>query len=250
MKRTILAVTAAALLASATFAIAQPGMKAGGWQPPTEQQRAENASAMADARIAALKAGLRLTSDQDKLWPALETALQDFSKEQFNWREQRREQREAMRGPRGPGAPGAGPDVAGGPPAGPGPDAGPAPEADAGPGGPGRPGGPERDIVAQVEQRASRMIEQGTALKQLADAAKPLYATLDPGQRHRFNVLFRQAQFEAFGGPHHKGGPREGHPGQRFGMMHPHGDPRHGGPAGGPAGGPGLPPPAAGAEPL
>ncbi|NDA46439.1 MAG: hypothetical protein EBY21_04015 [Alphaproteobacteria bacterium] len=40
----------------------------------------EDRTAFQDARLAALRAGLRLTPDQDKLWPALETALRDMAK--------------------------------------------------------------------------------------------------------------------------------------------------------------------------
>jgi hypothetical protein len=42
----------------------------------------EDIAAYADARIAALKAGLRLTPEQEKNWPALETALREAAKEQ------------------------------------------------------------------------------------------------------------------------------------------------------------------------
>jgi zinc resistance-associated protein len=45
------------------------------WRPS-----AEDISAFTDARIAGFKAGLRLTADQEKNWPALETALRDFAK--------------------------------------------------------------------------------------------------------------------------------------------------------------------------
>jgi hypothetical protein len=45
------------------------------WRPT-----AEDISAFTDARIAALKAGLELTPDQEKNWPALETALRDNAK--------------------------------------------------------------------------------------------------------------------------------------------------------------------------
>jgi zinc resistance-associated protein len=47
----------------------------GGWRPS-----ADDMSAFADARIAALHAGLRLNADQDKNWPAFEQAMRDFSK--------------------------------------------------------------------------------------------------------------------------------------------------------------------------
>ena len=41
---------------------------------------AEDRAAFADARIAAVHAGLKLTPDQEKLWPPVEAALKDFSK--------------------------------------------------------------------------------------------------------------------------------------------------------------------------
>ena len=40
----------------------------------------EDRAAIFDARIAGLKAGLKLTPDQDKLWPNVETALRDGGK--------------------------------------------------------------------------------------------------------------------------------------------------------------------------
>jgi zinc resistance-associated protein len=60
-----------------------------GWQPSGEdnqensphwQPSAEDMSAFMDARIAALKAGLRLTPDQEKNWPAFESAVRDMAK--------------------------------------------------------------------------------------------------------------------------------------------------------------------------
>src|SRR5215213_6871061 len=45
------------------------------WRPSQEDR-----AAFTDARIAALKAGLRLTPDQEKNWPAFETALRDIGK--------------------------------------------------------------------------------------------------------------------------------------------------------------------------
>src|ERR1700677_503611 len=40
----------------------------------------EDRAAFADARIAAVHAGLKLTADQEKLWTAVETAARDFAK--------------------------------------------------------------------------------------------------------------------------------------------------------------------------
>ena len=41
---------------------------------------AEDRAAFADARIAAVHAGLKLSADQEKLWPAVESAVRDLVK--------------------------------------------------------------------------------------------------------------------------------------------------------------------------
>src|ERR1700726_2049282 len=40
----------------------------------------EDRAAFADARIAAVHAGLKLSADQEKLWPPVETAVKEFAK--------------------------------------------------------------------------------------------------------------------------------------------------------------------------
>src|SRR5260370_7164424 len=40
----------------------------------------EDRAAYADARIAAVHAGLKLTADQEKLWPPVEAAVKEFAK--------------------------------------------------------------------------------------------------------------------------------------------------------------------------
>ena len=47
--------------------------------PPRERPRIseDDRSAFLDARLASLRAGLRLTPDQERLWPALEAAARD-----------------------------------------------------------------------------------------------------------------------------------------------------------------------------
>ncbi|MET7243140.1 Spy/CpxP family protein refolding chaperone [Methylobacterium sp. EM32] len=52
---------------------------------------AEDLQAFTDARVAALHAGLKLTPDQEKLWPPVEDAMRTLAKV-------RRDQREARRG--------------------------------------------------------------------------------------------------------------------------------------------------------
>src|SRR5271166_2350750 len=73
-------VTGIAAVAIATTSLVhaqQAGRPDGGqrWQPSAEDMRA-----FGEARLAALKAGLMLTPDQQKNWPAFEQAARDFGK--------------------------------------------------------------------------------------------------------------------------------------------------------------------------
>src|SRR5947207_2966775 len=80
MWKAIVAGTAALAIAgtSLVYAQQQRGGRDGmmqGWQPNTEDLRA-----FGEARLAALKAGLMLTPEQEKNWPAFEQAARDFGK--------------------------------------------------------------------------------------------------------------------------------------------------------------------------
>src|SRR3979411_188949 len=55
-----------------------------------EQLTADDIAAFTDARIAAIKAALKLTTAQEKNWPAVEQVLRDISKERIAQREARR----------------------------------------------------------------------------------------------------------------------------------------------------------------
>lgn len=68
---------------------AQPGPGPGA-EHPRPEMTPEDRRAFLDARIAALKAGLELSPDQEKLWPAFEQAIRAFAK-------LRADRREAMR---------------------------------------------------------------------------------------------------------------------------------------------------------
>ena len=57
-------------------------------QPP--QFSAEDRAAFFDARLAALRAGLRLNVDQDRLWPPVESAVRDLVKTMADLREKAR----------------------------------------------------------------------------------------------------------------------------------------------------------------
>lgn len=156
MRKSVLAGIAALSIASAGVAFAQQSSQA---DPPRWRPSAEDAAAMTDARIAALRAGLKLTAEQEKHWPAVEAAIRNLGKQRFEAMTERRNARDAN-------AQAARPDA-----------------------------------IARLRRGADAMTTRGAALKQLADAAEPLYKTLDEGQKHRFAMLLRM------------GGPRGGPPG-------------------------------------
>ena len=121
------------------------------------QLSTEDAAAFTDARIAGLKAGLKLTADQEKNWPAVETALRDLAKqraERMNARAERRTNRRET-----------GRDNAA---------AQPAPDA-----------------IARMREGADAMTARAAGLKTLADASEPLYQSLDDRQKRRFGALLR-----------------------------------------------------------
>jgi hypothetical protein len=144
MKKLLLAGVAAVAIAGSSLAYAQHHR----WFHHV-QMNPEDRAAFADARIAAVKAGLKLTPDQEKLWPPVEAAVRDFAKlkiDRANARmnEQKDEAKDAQK-----------------------PD----------------------DPVARLRARADRMATTAAALKRIADASDPLYKTLDDGQKRRLKVL-------------------------------------------------------------
>jgi hypothetical protein len=113
------------------------------------QMRPEDRAAFTDARIAAVKAGLKLTPDQEKLWPPVETAVRDFAKMRIDranarMNAQKDDSQDAQK--------------------------------------------PE-DPVARLRERADNMVTTAAAMKKIADAADPLYKTLDDGQKRRLAIL-------------------------------------------------------------
>ena len=159
MKKTIAAGAIALTLAGAGFALAQQTTQQTIQPSPTREGRgfqpsAEDVAALTDARVAGLKAGLKLTAEQEKSWPAVETAIRDLAKERGDRMKDRAARREARRG--GDNAQQARPDA-----------------------------------LARLRQGADAMTARAASLKKLADASEPLYKSLDDGQRHRFAVLLR-----------------------------------------------------------
>ena len=98
MKKIIVAgLTAFALLSpSLSFAQQTPASEDAAkhehWRPSPEDMKA-----FTDARIAGLKAGLQLTPDQEKNWPAVEQAIRDMAKARQErmaaWRERAKDEK-------------------------------------------------------------------------------------------------------------------------------------------------------------
>jgi zinc resistance-associated protein len=88
MWKTLIAGTALLFIAGSTLASAQQPTPAE--RSHRAQLTADDIAAFADARIAALKAALKLTPAQEKNWPAVEQAVRDISKDRIAEREARR----------------------------------------------------------------------------------------------------------------------------------------------------------------
>ena len=80
MWKAVLAGTTALAIAGTSLVYAQKSsddfQRTERWRPG-----AADIAAFGDARIAALHAGLKLTADQEKLWPPVEAALRDLAKQ-------------------------------------------------------------------------------------------------------------------------------------------------------------------------
>src|SRR6266480_5577076 len=144
MKKFAIAGIAALAIAGSTVVYAQHRP----WSHEHMRMSPEDRAALTDARIAAVKAGLKLTPDQEKLWPPVEAAVRDFAKLRIDRANARmnaeRDSQDSQK-----------------------PD----------------------DPVARLRDRADTMAASATALKKIADAADPLYKTLDEGQKRRLAIL-------------------------------------------------------------
>ena len=165
MLKKVLAATAMLAIAGSSLVYAQ--QRAGGPDGPGGRDRGpdrrpgaeryqptqEDMSAFADARIAAMKAGLKLTPDQEKNWPAFESAYRDLAKQSDERAERRRE---AFRNRDN-----------------------------------GQQQRPTGDMMDFMQRRAETMSKSADAFKHFAETAAPLYRSLDDGQKRRFGVLTR-----------------------------------------------------------
>jgi hypothetical protein len=166
MKKVFLAGIAALAVAGSTVAYAQNRQ----WFHEHMRISPEDRAAFADARIAAVHAGLKLTADQEKLWPPVETAVRDFAKLRIDRANARMKAKEdASKDAQKPD-----------------------------------------DPVAHLRARADNMATTAAALKKIADAADPLYKTLDEGQKRRLAFLTHRGGRFGGGGWRQRGMDRGG----------------------------------------
>ena len=123
----------------------------------------------ADARIAILKADLRLTADQAKNWSGFETALHDVATKRAKTLADERDAQSGRSVSGSAAAPPAASEDA---------DIAARRERDAR-------ANPQKDEITTLQREADALAVQSAALKQIADAAKPLYESLDDRQRRR-----------------------------------------------------------------
>src|SRR6059036_1549661 len=80
MWKAIVAGTAALAIAGTSLVYAQQRGGRDGMMMQRSEPNAEDLRAFGEARLAALKAGLLLTPEQEKNWPAFEQAVRDLTK--------------------------------------------------------------------------------------------------------------------------------------------------------------------------
>jgi hypothetical protein len=113
----------------------------------------EDRAAFTEARIAALKAGLKLTPAQEKNWPAVETAIRDLAKARAARFAEWRDKEQDHEG--------------------------------------------HKNLIEALQRHAKALEAHAGEMTKLADAAKPLYDSLDDAQKRRFAILLH-----AIGKPH------------------------------------------------
>ena len=152
MRKFAIAAVAVLAIAGSTAVYAQHRH----WGYGHSRMNPEDRAAYADARIAAVHAGLKLNADQEKLWPPVETAVREFAKLRIDRANAR------MNSSR---------DDSSQKPA---------------------------DPVTRLRDHADNMATMAASMKKIADAADPLYRTLDDSQKRRLAVLTHMGR--RFGG--------------------------------------------------
>jgi hypothetical protein len=201
MLKPVIAATAMLALAGSSFVYAQQrfdGHGGFGDGPRVEHQHhrlsADDIAAFADARIAALKAGLELTPDQAKNWPPFEAALHNMAQlriQRMLTRQTARQQSSMQSEPEGQGHG----------------------QAQQGQGQQQAQGQAQPQAATPFDRlgrRADAMSKMSAALKQIADTGAPLYQGLTEDQKGRFTMLARMLRPHQHQHAFNGGGWREG----------------------------------------
>jgi zinc resistance-associated protein len=198
MKRSLIVpLTALAACGLGWAAFAAPAESTAQPSPMERMQRwTQDHAALLDAKLAGLKAGLKLTPDQEKLWGPFESSVRESAQMRQDRMKARMQRQDENRD-----------DAA------------------------------RMSPIDRLDQMADRLAEGGASLKKIADSAKPLYASLDDGQKHVFGFLSHELMM--------MGHPRFGMMGPRSAWMgpHPHGPGAMWGPDGQGSRGPDMGPP-------
>ncbi|MDQ0503417.1 Spy/CpxP family protein refolding chaperone [Xanthobacter agilis] len=180
MKKAVIAAATAALIAGSAIAHAAgpadatPPQSAQSAAPQAAPQSAPAATAPAapqgmpakqaaafEAHLAELKGGLKLTPDQEKLWPAFETALRNVANDRTaRMAELRTMRQEARQSGQRPARP---------------------------------------DMVTRVREASDRMTAMAGELRQVADTLDPLYQSFDAAQKKYFETTARKGLGGFFG---------------------------------------------------
>jgi hypothetical protein len=162
MKKLILSAVAAVALAGSALtynAVAAP-------DSPDAPHHWADRGFLLDAKLAGIKAALKLTPDQEKLWGPFESAVRDGAKARAEAMRAHRQEEESE--------------------------------------------GDERPSpIARMNEMSDHLAKASEQLKKVADAAKPLYDSLDDSQKTHFGPLLHTLRE---GGRHHEGwGGEHGH---------------------------------------
>jgi hypothetical protein len=136
----------------------------------------EDINSHVEGRLAALRAGLKLTPDQAKVWTPFEQASRELAKLEA---ERVAKAREAPAQPTASAQPQTGAPAAAGAKPATGTAAAQQPSAPP----------PPPNMFEELQQSADALIKDGAAFKKLADAGAALYKTLDNEQKQRFAEL-------------------------------------------------------------
>jgi hypothetical protein len=143
MKKQFLLAAMAALLA---FPLASlPALAESSEAAAEAKQASEDHATLVDAKISALKTGLKLTTAQEKNWESLEKALREVAASRAARKAEARQQANDMLD--------------------------------------------KDEVLAGMKLGAKLLKARGEDLEKVAEAAAPLFASMDEAQKHRFALL-------------------------------------------------------------